>query len=89
MSSKKTTEKSHLLSNPEGYDSNAEIRTPRTPLRETLSINGGDQDVEDRPILTESTKSSRSRGRPKSRSVLSDESENYDIVVDGGQPGTT
>ena len=101
MPPKKSSEKSRLLTDTDGYDSNVEIRGPfANSLSNAASVNNASADIS--PVddleasgnsasarLTESTRSSRSRGRPKSRSVLSEETDNYDILVDVAEPGTT
>lgn len=100
MPTKKPSEKSRLLSDTDGYDSNAEIRRyPRTVLVDpVVSVNNTADDIEasndveasyNASHLTASSKSSRSKSYKKSRSVVSEETEECDILVDGGEPGTT
>ena len=98
MQSKRESEKSRLLADTDGYDSNTVPCS--SVLANTASINNtyddistiddaGASDSSYSTPLTESTKSSRSRRRPKSISTLSEEVDNYDILVDAGEPGTT
>ena len=101
MLQKKTSERSRLLADTGGYDSETYTTGPHPNISVTsTSVNNtcGDTsvipDVESSDEgqsapLTESTRSSRSRRRPKSLSVRSDEVDNYDIFVDAGEPGTT
>lgn len=101
MQSKRTSEKSRLLADTSGYDSNTDITDPcSSVLVNSASINNTRDEISTiddisasgssySPPLTESTKSSRSRRRPKSISALSAEVDNYDILVDAGEPGTT
>ena len=100
MPLKNPSEKTRLIGDTDGYDSSRGSYEPASNIlgNSAPSVNNRLDDIA--PIhdietsgssarLTESTKSSRSRGRPRSKSILSQEAEHYDILIDGGEPGTT
>jgi len=101
MSSRATSEKSRLLLDTGGYDSNADVKDPTSnilinaatvnSLYGDASLKDDDHDIDrsHSAPLTASTKSSNSRRRPRSISVLSEEVDKYDIFVGAGEPGTT
>ena len=101
MSSTGASEKSRLLVDSGGYDSNADVRDPTSnilinaatvnSLYGDASLKDDDPDIDGSysAPLTASTKSSRSRRRPRSISVLTEEVDKYDIYVGDGEPGTT
>ena len=93
MSSKRSSEKSRLLDvHSDGYESNADGSRPVTPLlaseRPSININEDVESFEDSSVITASTRSTVSRGRPRARSSLSSEGD-CEVVIDEGHPGTT